>query len=150
MTMRFLPPDQAGKITAELIRNLPAGSFVVMSVVGADAEPDKDLACAYVVCAEAATARAGGWVTPARFPQLPHADALLRRILNRAATLLFRAVTIVAVSRNQGTDAIYALHARWLTEVLGPGDSLFTPGTAGLDQGSTWMSWSVRSSRTRT
>ena len=27
-------------------------------------------------------------------------------------------------------DAIYAMHARWLTEVLGPGDSLFTPGTA--------------------
>lgn len=25
-------------------------------------------------------------------------------------------------------DAIYAVHARWLTEVLGPGDSLFTPG----------------------
>ena len=25
-------------------------------------------------------------------------------------------------------DAIYAMHARWLTEVLGPGDSLFTPG----------------------
>ena len=27
-------------------------------------------------------------------------------------------------------DAMYAMHARWLTEVLGPGDSLFTPGTA--------------------
>lgn len=27
-------------------------------------------------------------------------------------------------------DAIYAMHARWLTEILGPGDSLFTPGTA--------------------
>ena len=25
-------------------------------------------------------------------------------------------------------DAIYAVHARWLKEVLGPGDSLFTPG----------------------
>ena len=36
----------------------------------------------------------------------------------------------MTVSRNQGTDAIYAMHARWLTEVLGPGDSLFTPGTA--------------------
>ena len=39
-------------------------------------------------------------------------------------------MTIVTVSRNQGIDAIYAMHARWLTEVLGPGDSLFTPGTA--------------------
>src|ERR1700744_1941021 len=27
-------------------------------------------------------------------------------------------------------DAIYAMHARWLTEALGPGDSLFTPGTS--------------------
>jgi MoxR-like ATPase len=34
----------------------------------------------------------------------------------------------VAVSGNQGTDAIYSMHARWLTEVLGPGDSLVTPG----------------------
>jgi 5-methylcytosine-specific restriction protein B len=49
--------------------------------------------------------------------------------LNRAAILLFRAVTSVAVSRGPGTDAIYAAHARWLREVLGPGDSLFTPGT---------------------
>ena len=31
---------------------------------------------------------------------------------------------------NPGTDALYAMHTRWLNEVLGPGDSLFTPGTA--------------------
>lgn len=35
----------------------------------------------------------------------------------------------MAVSRYAGTDVIYALHARWMTKVLGPGDSLFTPGT---------------------
>ena len=35
----------------------------------------------------------------------------------------------MAVSRELGTDAIYALHNRWLKDVLGPGDSLFTPGT---------------------
>jgi hypothetical protein len=69
-------------------------------------------------------------VTRARFLQLPRVDALLRRILIRAATPFLRVVTIVTVSRNQGMDAIYAMHARWLTEVLGPGDSLFTPGTA--------------------
>jgi 5-methylcytosine-specific restriction protein B len=48
-------------------------------------------------------------------------------------------VTIVAVSKNDGTSALYAMHHRWLTNVLGPGDSLFTPGTpiwteAGLDE----------------
>jgi 5-methylcytosine-specific restriction protein B len=37
-------------------------------------------------------------------------------------------VTIVAVSRNEDTEPVYAMHARWLSEVLGPGDSLFTPG----------------------
>jgi MoxR-like ATPase len=46
----------------------------------------------------------------------------------RAATLLFRAVMGLAISTVEGMDAIYAVHARWLTEVLGPGDSLFTPG----------------------
>ena len=60
-------------------------------------------------------------VTQARFLQLPRADALLRRILIRAATLFLRLVTIVTVSRNQGRDAIYAMHARWLTEALGCG-----------------------------
>ena len=34
----------------------------------------------------------------------------------------------MAVSGNEDTEPIYAMHARWLTEVLGPGDSLFTPG----------------------
>jgi hypothetical protein len=38
----------------------------------------------------------------------------------------------VAVSGNQGTDAIYSMHARWLAEVLGPGDSLVTPGAKQL------------------
>src|ERR1039457_429647 len=70
--------------------------------------------------------QAGGSRQPV--PALAVWDTLHRRILNRAATFLFRAVTIVAVSSMPGTDAIYAMHARWLTEVLGPGDSLFTPG----------------------
>lgn len=35
---------------------------------------------------------------------------------------------MVAVTE-PGTDRIYALQRRWLAEVLGPGDSLFTPGT---------------------
>src|ERR1700678_1411125 len=48
-------------------------------------------------------------------------------------------VTIVAVSNKVDTSDIYAINHRWLTEVLGPGDSLFTPGvpiwtTAGLDE----------------
>ena len=38
MTMHFFPPDQAGKITAELTGALPPGSYVIMSVVGGDAE----------------------------------------------------------------------------------------------------------------
>jgi hypothetical protein len=29
-----------------------------------------------------------------------------------------------------GVDALYAMHRRWITDVLGPGDSLFTPGSA--------------------
>ena len=61
--------------------------------------------------------------------RLSHTGRPCRRILNRAAILLFRAVTSVAVSREPGTDAIYAAHARWLAEVLSRGDSLFTPGT---------------------
>jgi 5-methylcytosine-specific restriction protein B len=36
----------------------------------------------------------------------------------------------VALSHAPGADALYAMHARWLTGVLGPGDSLFTPGAA--------------------
>jgi MoxR-like ATPase len=45
----------------------------------------------------------------------------------------------MAVSNEAGTHAIYAMHRRWLTEVLGPRDSLFTPGapiwtTAGLEE----------------
>ncbi|HEY0933438.1 MAG TPA: AAA family ATPase [Trebonia sp.] len=35
----------------------------------------------------------------------------------------------MAVSRSVDAGAIYALHARWMTKILGPGDSLFTPGT---------------------
>ncbi len=55
--------------------------------------------------------------------------ALRRRIFDRAATLLLQAVTIVPVFSAQSTAPIYAMHARWVAEVLGPGDSLFTPGT---------------------
>src|SRR5580698_4790847 len=28
-----------------------------------------------------------------------------------------------------GEEALYVMHARWMSEVLGPGDSLFAPGT---------------------
>jgi hypothetical protein len=34
------------------------------------------------------------------------------------------------VAQSQGAKAMYALHSRWLNQVLGPGDSLFTPGAA--------------------
>ena len=44
MTMHFFPPDHAGKITAELTGGLPAGSYVIMSVVGGDAELGQDMA----------------------------------------------------------------------------------------------------------
>ena len=47
MTMHFFGPDQAGKITAELIGNLPAGSYVIMSVVGGDAELGEQMARTY-------------------------------------------------------------------------------------------------------
>lgn len=32
------------------------------------------------------------------------------------------------MTSNQDTEAIYAMHSRWLNQVVGPGDSLFTPG----------------------
>ena len=32
-------------------------------------------------------------------------------------------------SQDPAVGPIYAMHARWLSEVLGPGDSLLTPGT---------------------
>ena len=47
MTMHFFPPDQAEKITAELIAGLPPGSFVIMSVVGGDAELGEQMARTY-------------------------------------------------------------------------------------------------------
>ena len=47
MTMHFLAPDQAEKITAEFIHAIPAGSYFIMSVVGGDAELGEDLARAY-------------------------------------------------------------------------------------------------------
>jgi S-adenosyl methyltransferase len=47
MTMHFFPPDQAQRIAAELIRPLPAGSYVIMSVVGANAELGEQLARTY-------------------------------------------------------------------------------------------------------
>ena len=47
MTMHFFTPGQAGKITAELIGILPAGSYVIMSVVGGDIELGEDLARVY-------------------------------------------------------------------------------------------------------
>jgi len=31
-------------------------------------------------------------------------------------------------SKDQGANVIYAIHRRGLANVLGPGDSLFTPG----------------------
>lgn len=36
----------------------------------------------------------------------------------------------MARSLNPEVQPIYAMHARWLSDVLGPGDSLLTPGTA--------------------
>ena len=47
MTMHFFPPDQAEKITAELISNIPAGSYIIMSVVGGDAELGEQMARTY-------------------------------------------------------------------------------------------------------
>lgn len=47
MTMHFFPPDHAEKITAELTGGLPAGSHVIMSVVGGDAELGQDMARTY-------------------------------------------------------------------------------------------------------
>ena len=47
MTMHFFPPGQAEKITAELIGALPVGSYVIMSVVGGDAQLGQDMARAY-------------------------------------------------------------------------------------------------------
>ena len=47
MTMHFFPPDQAGKITAALIAGLPPGSYVIMSVVGGDAELGEDMTRTY-------------------------------------------------------------------------------------------------------
>lgn len=35
----------------------------------------------------------------------------------------------MARDRAPGSDAIYAIHRRWIIDVLGPGDSLLTPGT---------------------
>ena len=47
MTMHFFPPDQAEKITAELTGALLAGSYVIMSVVGGDADLGHDMAKIY-------------------------------------------------------------------------------------------------------
>jgi hypothetical protein len=45
----------------------------------------------------------------------------------------------IVVPAIEDTSAIYAMHQRWLAVVLGPGDSLFTPGVqiwteSGLDE----------------
>ena len=47
MTMHFVAPDQAEKITAEFISNIPYGSYLIMSVVGGDTELGQDLARTY-------------------------------------------------------------------------------------------------------
>ena len=47
MTMHFFPPDEAQKITGRFIRALPAGSYVIMSVVGGQAKLGKELASTY-------------------------------------------------------------------------------------------------------
>jgi hypothetical protein len=47
MTMHFFPPDEARKITGRFIRALPAGSYVIMSVVGGQPKLGQDLARAY-------------------------------------------------------------------------------------------------------
>ena len=47
MTMHFFPPGQAATITRTFIRALPAGSYVIMSVVGGHAQLGKGLARTY-------------------------------------------------------------------------------------------------------
>ena len=47
MTMHFFAPDQAEKITAAFIAGIPPGSYVIMSVVGGDAELGEDMARTY-------------------------------------------------------------------------------------------------------
>ena len=47
MTLHFLAPDRAGKIAGDFIRALPAGSYVIMSLVGGDTELGQELARAY-------------------------------------------------------------------------------------------------------
>ena len=44
--------------------------------------------------------------------------------------LLAGGVTMMAFSADSGVNALYAMHSRWLSGVLGTGDSLFTPGAA--------------------
>ena len=87
MTMHFFAPDQADKITAEFIHAIPAGSYIVMSVVGGDAELGEDLARAYTAApvynhgpgglahvmrdldiAEPGIVQAGHWRAPAFVP----------------------------------------------------------------------------------
>jgi hypothetical protein len=47
MTLHFFAPDRAARITGEFIRALPAGSYVIMSVVGGDPELGDELARTY-------------------------------------------------------------------------------------------------------
>ena len=47
MTMHFFPPEQAQKITGEFVPALPNGSYVIISVVGGQAELGKELARTY-------------------------------------------------------------------------------------------------------
>ena len=44
--------------------------------------------------------------------------------------VLFPWVAMVVSSAVPDSDALYAMHRRWLGDVLGSGDSLFTPGSA--------------------
>ncbi len=47
MIMHFFPPDQAQKIATALIADIPPGSYVIMSVVGGDAELGEELTRTY-------------------------------------------------------------------------------------------------------
>ena len=59
MTMHFFPPDQAQKIAGRFIRALPAGSYLIMSVVGGQAKLSKELASAYTTASVSNNGPAG-------------------------------------------------------------------------------------------
>ena len=49
--------------------------------------------------------------------------------LGRSSLRYFCGLTMARLL-DPGLDALYAMHERWMADALGPGDSLFTPGSA--------------------